>query len=166
MSEAEFLRPRRRKPETHCPGCKRDHGTDPETGIWCSVECMNARLGNARPKNVLTSNPESNAELENGTGKTPSPFFAFIGFRVRDQMTISELQCATRNIALRQIESGKVTVKLLAKKAAMSPPSISNFVHGKRNVSLPGLSRILTALDLGAELLPLQNALANRPRIS
>ena len=70
-------------------------------------------------------------------------------------MNFSQLQERLRFELLGRIERGSLTVSLIARKAGMGQPHISNFLHNKRAFSIGALDRVLAALDLGvADLLP------------
>jgi len=49
-----------------------------------------------------------------------------------------------------------MSVKLLAAKTGTKPPHVSNYLAGRRNVSVKTLSAFLAALGLTAELVPIQ----------
>lgn len=66
-------------------------------------------------------------------------------------MTFSQLHERLRIEIWRRIERGVVTGKLLAVQTGLQPSHISNFLHGKRNLSLPALDRLLTAQQLSIQ---------------
>ena len=53
-----------------------------------------------------------------------------------------------------RIQRGTMSVTLLARKTRMSKAHVSNFLHGKRSLSVESMSRILDALDLSLEVFP------------
>jgi transcriptional regulator with XRE-family HTH domain len=70
-------------------------------------------------------------------------------------MNFTQLQERVRAELLRRIERGSLSASLLAKRAKMGQSHVSNFLHGRRNISMPTLDRILDALHLEvADLLP------------
>jgi hypothetical protein len=71
-------------------------------------------------------------------------------------MTIFQLDQATRRIARQQITDGRMSVKLLAAKTGKNPAHVSNYLAGRRNVSVKALSAFLAALGLCAEIVPIQ----------
>ena len=69
-------------------------------------------------------------------------------------MTISTIHTTLRGYATRQIDAGRTSIKLIAAKTNLSQPTVSNYVRGRRGLSVDALSRIAAALGLEAELLP------------
>jgi hypothetical protein len=56
---------------------------------------------------------------------------------------------------LRRIQRGTLSVSLLARQTGFGQPHLSNFLRGRRQLSLAGMDRILAAQRLGAgDLLP------------
>lgn len=51
---------------------------------------------------------------------------------------------------LRRIERDVLTATLLAQRSGLQQPHISNFLRGKRRLSIPALDRVLAALELTA----------------
>jgi transcriptional regulator with XRE-family HTH domain len=70
-------------------------------------------------------------------------------------MNASQLHEQLRRELLRRIRRGTLTGTLLARQTGINPSHISNFLHGKRHLSLAALDRILAAQNLHIEnLLP------------
>jgi transcriptional regulator with XRE-family HTH domain len=79
------------------------------------------------------------------------------------KMNFSQLQDRVRHVLLRRIERGTLSVSLLARQTGMGQPHISNFLRGRRGLSLRTLDRILDAQKLEiADLLPARRE-ANEP---
>jgi transcriptional regulator with XRE-family HTH domain len=53
-----------------------------------------------------------------------------------------------------RVQRGTMTIKLLSAMSGVGQSHVSNFLHGKRKLSLHTLSRVLVALGLEAELVP------------
>jgi transcriptional regulator with XRE-family HTH domain len=78
-------------------------------------------------------------------------------------MNFSQLQDRVRHVLLRRIERGTLSVSLLARQTGLGQPHISNFLRGRRGLSLRTLDRILEAQKLEiADLLPARRE-ANEP---
>jgi len=70
-------------------------------------------------------------------------------------MTLSQLQERVRLELLRRIERGTLSVSLLARQAGFGQPHISNFLHGRKGLTLKTLEKIMAAQRLQIEdLLP------------
>jgi transcriptional regulator with XRE-family HTH domain len=70
-------------------------------------------------------------------------------------MDFTQLQDRVRLELLRRIERGTVSVSLLSRQTGLGQPHLSNFLHGRRSLSLRSLDRILGAQHLAvADLLP------------
>ena len=70
-------------------------------------------------------------------------------------MNFSQLQERVRLELLRRIERGTLSVSLLARQTGMGQAHMSNFLHGRRQLSLGALDKILKAQHLVvADLLP------------
>jgi transcriptional regulator with XRE-family HTH domain len=70
-------------------------------------------------------------------------------------MNFTQLQERVRLELLRRIERGTMSVSLLARQTGLGQPHVSNFLHGRRGLSLGTLDRILAAQRLTAmDLLP------------
>jgi transcriptional regulator with XRE-family HTH domain len=63
-------------------------------------------------------------------------------------MTFSQMQERMRQVLLRRIERGTLSVSLLARQTGLGQPHISNFLHARRGLSLRALDRILEAQQL------------------
>ncbi|MCL6463287.1 MAG: helix-turn-helix domain-containing protein [Acidobacterium ailaaui] len=66
-------------------------------------------------------------------------------------MNVSQLHEQLRRELLRRIQRGTLTGTLLARQTGLNPAHISNFLHGKRQLSLAALDRVLAAQDLHIE---------------
>jgi transcriptional regulator with XRE-family HTH domain len=76
-------------------------------------------------------------------------------------MDFTQLQERVRLELLRRIERGTLSVSLLARQTGLGQPHISNFLHGKRGLSLKTLDKILGAQRLQiADLLPARRELS------
>jgi len=70
-------------------------------------------------------------------------------------MTFSQLHERMRLELRRRIERGTLSVSLLARQTGLGQAHISNFLNGRRGLSLPTLDKILHALRINvADLLP------------
>jgi plasmid maintenance system antidote protein VapI len=69
-------------------------------------------------------------------------------------MTILALHQALRGHAQRQIDAGRASVKLLARRTSLKPSHVSNFIHGRRALSVAALSRLTAALGFELEVMP------------
>ena len=70
-------------------------------------------------------------------------------------MNFSQLQERVRSELLRRISRGTLSVSLLARQTGLGQPHLSNFLHGRRQLSLSTLDKILRAQSLAvADLLP------------
>jgi transcriptional regulator with XRE-family HTH domain len=70
-------------------------------------------------------------------------------------MNFSKLQERVRLELLRRIERGTLSVSLLARQTGLGQPHVSNFLHGRRGLSLKTLDKILEAQQWQvADLLP------------
>jgi transcriptional regulator with XRE-family HTH domain len=75
-------------------------------------------------------------------------------------MNFSQLQERVRLELLRRIERGTLSVSLLARQTKLGQGHISNFLHGRRQVSMQSLDKILAAQRLTvADLLPAQRGM-------
>ncbi len=66
-------------------------------------------------------------------------------------MKLLELHERLRLETWRRIDQGILSSSLLARKAGLAQAHISNFLHGRRRLSLPALDRILVAEALSVE---------------
>src|ERR1700676_1177000 len=72
-------------------------------------------------------------------------------------MNFSQLQDRVRLELLRRIERGTLSVSLLARQTGLAQAHISNFLHGRRGLSLGALDKVLSAQRLQvSDLLPEQ----------
>jgi transcriptional regulator with XRE-family HTH domain len=70
-------------------------------------------------------------------------------------MDFSQLQERVRLELLRRIERGTLSASLLARKSGLGQSHISNFLHGRRGMTLAALDKILAAIQLDvSDLLP------------
>jgi len=71
-------------------------------------------------------------------------------------MNFSQMHDRLRQELLRRIQRGTLSVSLLARQTGFGQPHLSNFLHGRRQLSLDALDRILAAQHLSAaDLLPI-----------
>jgi hypothetical protein len=74
-------------------------------------------------------------------------------------MNFSQMHERLRLELLRRIQRGTLSVSLLARQTGYGQPHLSNFLGGKRQLSLEGLDRILLAQQLtAADLVPSRRA--------
>ncbi len=70
-------------------------------------------------------------------------------------MNFSQLQERVRTELLRRINRGTLSVSLLARQTGVGQPHLSNFLHGRRQLSLTTLDKLLRAQQLAiTDLLP------------
>jgi len=70
-------------------------------------------------------------------------------------MDFSQLQERVRLELLRRIERGTLSASLLARKSGLGQPHISNFLHGRRGMTLAALDKVLRAIQQDiADLIP------------
>jgi hypothetical protein len=70
-------------------------------------------------------------------------------------MDFGQLQERVRLELRRRIERGTLSASLLARKTGLGQPHISNFLHGRRGLTMATLDKILAAIHLDvADLLP------------
>lgn len=77
--------------------------------------------------------------------------------RVADfpQMNFGQMHDRLRLELLRRIQRGTLSVSLLARQTGFGQSHLSNFLHGRRQLSLDAMDRILAALRMtAADLLP------------
>jgi len=76
-------------------------------------------------------------------------------------MNFSQLQERLRLELLRRIERGTASVSLLARQTGLGQGHVSNFLHGRRGLSLATLDKLLAAQRLtAADLMPARRAAA------
>jgi hypothetical protein len=79
-------------------------------------------------------------------------------------MNFVQLHERLRVEMLRRIERGTLSVSLLARQTGFGQPHLSNFLHGRKQLSLAGMDRILAAQRLtAADLLPVLSAREGLP---
>jgi hypothetical protein len=70
-------------------------------------------------------------------------------------MNFTQMHERLRLELLRRIQRGTLSVSLLARQTGFGQPHLSNFLHGRRQLSLEAMDRILTSQHLAAaDLLP------------
>lgn len=69
-------------------------------------------------------------------------------------MSLIDTHSRLRHALNSRIQRGNMSVTLLARKTQISKAHLSNYLHGKRNLSVASMSRILDALDLALEIFP------------
>lgn len=75
-------------------------------------------------------------------------------------MNLSQLHERLRLELLRRIQRGTLSLSLLSRQTGLALSHLSNFLHGKRGLSLDAADRILFAQQMGiADLLPAQRFL-------
>lgn len=74
-------------------------------------------------------------------------------------MTLRQTQEQVRILFERQIQRGQMSNKLLSSKTRLSTSHVCNFRHAQRRVSIEALARILTALGLELEIVPIRAAM-------
>ena len=71
------------------------------------------------------------------------------------QMNFTQMHERLRLELLRRIQRGTVSVSLLGRQSGFGQAHLSNFLHGRRQLSLDAMDRILAAQHLTvADLLP------------
>jgi len=71
------------------------------------------------------------------------------------QMNMTQMHERLRLELLRRIQRGTLSVSLLARQTGFGQPHLSNFLHGRRQLSLEAIDRILATQQLtAADLLP------------
>ena len=73
-------------------------------------------------------------------------------------MTLNQLATNTRRTIQQQIDAGRLSITLLSRRTGLSPPTLSNFVHGRRGASIDGLSRIVSAIGYTLDAYKMQPA--------
>ncbi len=71
-------------------------------------------------------------------------------------MTLSRVQDQLRAALNYRIQRRTMSVKLLSAQTGIGSPHLCNFLHGRRHLSLDTMDKILHALGLAVELLPIQ----------
>ncbi len=80
------------------------------------------------------------------------------------QMNFTQMHDRLRLELLRRIERGTLSVSLLARETGFGQAHLSNFLHGRRQLSLEAMDRILSAQHLtAADLLPALHTTAPSP---
>jgi len=77
-------------------------------------------------------------------------------------LNLRQTQEQTRILFERAIQRGSMTNKLLAEKTKIAPTHICNFRHARRRLSVEALSRVITALGLELEIVPIRRPQAPR----
>jgi hypothetical protein len=74
-------------------------------------------------------------------------------------MNFSQIHERLRLEMLRRIQRGTLSASLLARQTGFGQPHVSNFLHGRKQLSLSGVDRVLLAQRLSAaDLLPVLTA--------
>lgn len=68
-------------------------------------------------------------------------------------MTLKRIQINMRTMINYRIQNGSMTVKLLSAKSGVGQSHVSNFVHGKRNLSLDSMDKLMRALGMDIEVI-------------
>jgi hypothetical protein len=68
-------------------------------------------------------------------------------------MNFTQLQERVRLELLRRIERGTLSVSLLARQTGLAQAHVSNFLHGRRQLSLGALDKVLAAQQMSVEYL-------------
>jgi hypothetical protein len=68
--------------------------------------------------------------------------------------TLVKLHESLRSTLNYRIQNGTMTIKLLSGVTGMSPSHLSNFLHGKRKLSLAAMDKVIAAQGLIIELAP------------
>ncbi len=76
-------------------------------------------------------------------------------------MDLSQFQERVRLELLRRIERGTLSVSLLARQTGLGQPHVSNFLHGKRGVTLKTLQKMM-----GSQRLQIEDLLPSRAEAS
>jgi hypothetical protein len=67
------------------------------------------------------------------------------------QMNFTQMQDRLRVELLRRIQRGTLSISLLARQTGFGKSHLSNFLHSRRQLSLEGIDRMLTAQYMAAE---------------
>jgi plasmid maintenance system antidote protein VapI len=68
-------------------------------------------------------------------------------------VTLKRIQINMRTMINYRIQNGSMTVKLLSAKSGVGQSHVSNFVHGKRNLSLDSMDKLMRALGMDIEVI-------------
>ncbi len=66
-------------------------------------------------------------------------------------MNLNRLHDNLREVAQGRINRGTMSVTLLSRKAGLCQSHVSNFIHGKRRLSVASMARVLVALGFTVE---------------
>lgn len=70
-------------------------------------------------------------------------------------MNFTQMNDHLRQVLFRRIQRGTLSISLLARQTGLAKPHLSNFLRGRRKLSLEALDRVLTSQRLtAADLLP------------
>jgi transcriptional regulator with XRE-family HTH domain len=69
-------------------------------------------------------------------------------------MRLQRIQENVRLLVGQRIQRGSMSVSLLARKTGLGQSHVSNFVHGRRNLTLDSLDRVLVATGFSVEIMP------------
>lgn len=70
-------------------------------------------------------------------------------------MTVTQLHFRLRGVLNHRIQRGTMSGKLLASLTGLGRSQVSNFLHGQRRLSIDSMDRVLKALSMGIEMVPL-----------
>ncbi len=80
------------------------------------------------------------------------------------QMNFTQMHERLRLELLRRIQRGTLSVSLLARQSGFGQPHLSNFFHGRRQLSLEAIDRVLASQHLtAADLLPVLHRSGDSP---
>jgi transcriptional regulator with XRE-family HTH domain len=74
-------------------------------------------------------------------------------------MTLHRAHEQLRGALNYRIQRHTMSVKLLSAVTGIGQPHLCNFLHGRRSLSLESMDKVLHALGLTVELLPVRKAL-------
>lgn len=74
-------------------------------------------------------------------------------------MTFERLHENLRLVAWRRVQTGMLSGKLLSAKLDLGQSHVSNFLHGRRKLSLEAMSRLTTLLGFTVEIVPDQRTI-------
>jgi transcriptional regulator with XRE-family HTH domain len=66
-------------------------------------------------------------------------------------MLLSDLQDVLRKTTLKSVHDGCTTGSTLARKTGFKHAHVTNFMYGRRNLSVEGFDKFLRALDLSVK---------------
>ncbi|MFZ1085461.1 MAG: helix-turn-helix transcriptional regulator [Terracidiphilus sp.] len=78
-------------------------------------------------------------------------------------MTFERLHENLRVVANRRVQAGTLSGKLLAVKLNLGQSHVSNFLHGRRRLSLESMSRLTFVLGFSVEVVPIDGQRDKQP---